>query len=350
MYESNIYLQPPGEQSPDLISDIQAGLNVNLPLVPERGKDIVATALYRADVIAFWKNTQRTRVDHNLVGFFNSKFMKWFNANVKEHYRRTADPPNSELTALERRFRNDLSGNLAYIGEHLSVELNYEMIVDSYDELKNLSRTNDIFTGALFWRWSPKTFMFLEYDFGLITYVNNTTNSNSSSHQPRIGISGDLWLRSYGTAKIGYRDVHYNESFKADYSGLAIYADFRWDITARDRLHMYVSKTSEESSYSINSYFSSNVIGGKFGHQFTERLALNAGGFIRYNGYPEETFEDGEFAKREDWIWGCEVGLKYEIREWVICSFMYDYKQRDSVFPGFNYIDHKVWGQLALTF
>jgi hypothetical protein len=350
IYDTNIYLAPASERGADNITDLKLGLNINLPLVPEREKDIIASVMYRLDYLAYWKNTGRSRMDHNLNSYFNSKLFELFNFSVRQHFKRTADPPNTERTALEKRNRNAIGSALTYLGHKMSVEGNYQFVRDAFDNFKNLSKSYHILTGSFFWKYLPKTFMFLEYDYCFIDYDNNTTNSNSNSNQIRLGISGDLWLRSFGVAKIGYRNVHYNEKEKKNYQGLALHVDIRWDITQRTRTHVFVTFTSEESTYSINSYFASNLIGLLVSHQLTERLGLNCRGDYIYNKYPAITQEDGKNAKRKDVIWRLKAGLKYEIREWVFSEIQYEFAKRNSVFNNFDYLDNKIWGSIAFTF
>ena len=350
MYDSNIFLQPKGQAVNDLISNVQAGLNIDFPLVPTRGKDIYLQGLYRADLVAFWRNTNRTRVDHNFAGAFNSKFMKYFNLYVKETFRRTADPPNSERTQLYRRIRNVLTGSLATVGKDVTGEVNYDFIRDKYDSLANLSKYTQIATAGLFWRTWPKVFLFLEYDYSWISYDNNLTNSNSTSNQGRIGVDGLILNKLQGMLKMGYRYQNYREKSKKDFSGFVISGKLRYDFSPRTRAHLVVQRSPEESSYSINSYYTTNFLALLISHALTERLNLNVDPFIRYNGYSMDTTSGTKTEKRQDWFYGGMIGLKYEIREWVFASIQYEIKDRDSNFSEFCYLDQKAWGIIGFEF
>ena len=197
-------------------------------------------------------------------------------------------------------------------------------------------------TGTWFYRIFPKTSLLAQYNIGISTYDNNETNSDSIYHQFRLGMEGDLWSKITGTVKAGYRYVTYDESDKNDFSDFVLYINGKYDVTERTKMNLYIEKTSQESTYSTNSYFESNKIGTKLDHQLLDRLWFNAGSFFQINKYPTETTEGTDTAKRKDTLWGSNTGLKYEIKEWVSINVDYEFKQRDSKFDTFDYNDHKI--------
>ncbi len=349
-YDTNIYLEPEGEENDDFISDVALGMGAEMPLIPEREKDFMIKASYQADIIMFWDQDQRNRVDHTVRALLDCAFANDFRLRVKEHFKKTADPPNSERTSLDKRYRNTLDSALAYTREKITLEAGYMMTRDGYNDLTNLNKTDDMLTTTCFYQIFPKTSILAEYNFGVIAYDNNETNSDSKYHQGRLGLVGDLWPKITGTLKTGYRYVTYDESDKDDFSGFTVFANIKYDLTQRTEMNLYAQRTSRESSYSTNSYFESNKIGAKLNHQLLERLWFNAGGFFQHNRYPTETTENSVTAKRKDALWGLNAGLKYEIKEWLFINTDYEFKQRDSKFDTFDYNDHKILAEVSIRY
>ncbi len=349
-YDSNIYLEPKGDKNDDFITDITLGIKGQMPLIPEREDDFTIQASYQVDIIEFWRHNQNDRVDHTAKGLLDFKFTNDFQLKIENNFKRTADPPNSERTALDKRFRNILDMTLTYDREKIKLEGGYTTILDDYDNTNNLDKTDNKFTSAAFYQISSKISLLAEYNFGTINYDSNQTNSDSKYHQLRLGTVGELSSKLKGTVKAGYRYVGYDESGKKDFSSFTLFGSIKYDVTERTEINLFAERTSEESSYSVNSYYETNKIGVKLDHQIAERLWLKGKGSFQYNRYPAETIEGSKTAKRKDTLWGLGTGLKYEVKEWLVIDADYEFKQRASNFAAYDYDDHKITAGVSILF
>jgi hypothetical protein len=340
-YDSNIFLEPKNEENDDYITDIILGIETKMPLIPQREDDFILKTSYQADIFEYYDEKKQDRVDHTVRGTLDFKFTSDFRLRLKDSYKKTADPPDSEKVSLEKRYRNIFDAILSYEREKIKLEGGYRLSRDDYKELNTLDKDDTMFTGIIFYRIFPKTSILAEYNYGLIEYDTDQTNSDSNYYQIRAGVTGDLLPKLTGTVKAGYRRVDYDQSGKNDFSGFTLFGDTRYTVTERTLINLSVERTSEESSYSTNSHFTSTEIGIKVNHQFLERLGLNSGAFYRWNRYPDETTEDSKTEKRKDKIGGVNIGAKYEIKEWLFVTADYEYKRRTSNFPIFEYRDHK---------
>jgi len=349
-YDSNIYLEPKNEENDDFISDITLGMKAQMPLIPQREEDFMLHVSYQADIIEFWRHTLNDRIDHTVEGELDFTFANDFRLEIEESFKKTADPPNSERTSLDKRFRNTLDTILTYDREKIRFKGSYMMLRDDYDGLNNLDKTDHMFTGSSFYQIFPKISLLAEYNFGMITYDSNETNSDSKYHQMRLGVEGDLWSKVTGTVKAGYRYVRYDERDKSDFSSFTLFGNIKYNATERTEINIYAERTSQESSYSTNSYFEVNNIGIKLDHQLLERLWFNGESFFQYNLYPTETTEGSKTDKREDLLWGLGAGTKYEVKEWWFINADYEFKQRNSNFVAYDYYDHKISAKVSVMF
>lgn len=349
-YDDNIFLEPDGQEDDDWITTATLGLRMYMPLVPVREKDFIFEGGYHADIIRFWDYTHQNRVDHTAHGLADFKFTNDFTLLIKERFRKTADPATSELTALQKRWRNTAGAVAGYKREKIAVDLGYENIRDKYLDLVNLDKWQNIITPTFYYQLFPKTSVFGEYNYGIIDYDEHTTNSNSHYHQFRIGLKGEYFPKITGIVKAGYEHRIYDESIKSDFSGFTMYGNVIYRFKERSTLDIYGERRPVESTYSTNSYFAANTIGFKFDHQLLERLFLIGGAYYKHNKYPDETTEGSKTAKRRDSILDGKLGLRYEIRDWIHVEGSYEYKQRDSKFSNFEYKDNKVLGKVSVVF
>lgn len=349
-YESNIFLEPAGEEDEDFITNLTIGVQARMPVIPQREEDFILQASYYMSVIEFWDHDEPSRVDHLANGLLDFKFANDLRLKIGDDFLMTADPPNSERTTLDKRYRNIFNSSLSYDREKIMVQGGYRLTRDDYNDIDSLDKTDNMFTAAFFYQIYPKTSVFTEYNYGTILYDTNLTNSDSEYNQIRIGVTGNLRSKLTGTVKAGYRDVAYEESGKNDFSSLTLFGDINYAVKERTGINLYALRTSLESSYSTNSYFETNKIGFKIDHQFSERLWFDGGSFIQWNRYPAETTEGTETQKRRDTLWDFDAVAKYEIREWWFINGGYEFNLRESNFSVLDYDDHKISAQMTVAF
>ncbi|MFC1576071.1 outer membrane beta-barrel protein [Candidatus Omnitrophota bacterium] len=352
-YDSNIYLEPDnGDSKPngDMISDIKLGTGAMMPLVPEREEDFMLKGYYYADILMFWKNSGRNRVDHHAMGDLELNFANDVKFRLNDTFVKTADPPNSERTSLDKRIRNVLDGALSYNREKITGEVAYSLARDNYMTIANLRKNDHMMTLTGWYQMFPKTSILGEYNYGIIDYDENTSNSNSYYHQGRVGVEGQILPKVTGIAKFGAEYRHYYFRQRKDYLGFTMDVKLKYDATERTQISLGASKRPVESTYQINSFYDATRLQLDLKHQLLKRLQLGGTSFFQYDQYPERTAERDEMAFRRDTLWGLEGGLDYEIREWCHVGTAYKFKQRHSRFREYDYNDHQVLCNVTLTY
>ena len=349
-YDDNIFLEPKDQEDDDWITTTTLGLDLNMPIIPGREEDFTFKAKYAASFLKFWDYTKQDRVDHNISALADFKFSNDFTFKIEDNFQKTADSPNNELTALEKRFCNIAQTVFGYMREKIGFDFGYKNIRDDYNNLNDLDRYEHVFTTTGYYQLFPKTSIFGEYNFGKIIYDNNNTNSDSKYHQYRLGIKGQIAPKLSGLAKAGYKETDYKNTGKKNFKSFTTFANVTYDLKDRTTLNIFAERSSEESTYSSNSYFEYNKIGLKIDHELLEKLFLVSGGYYQLNKYPDETTEDSTTAKRKDKLWDGSIGIRYEMKEWLFLETDYEYKQRDSKFATFDYKDNRFSTKVSLIF
>ena len=349
-YDTNVFLESKSDEHRDSITDISLGIEAEMPLVPAREKDFNLSASYQANIIEYWKQDQCDRVDHLLKGSLNCSFANDIKLSINENYKKTADPPNSEITSLDKRSKNTFNPVISYVREKIRVEGGYKTIRDSYKELEKLSKVDRVLTAKCFYQIFPKTSVLVEYDLGRIKYDNNTASSNSKYHNVNIGLVGKFWPKTTGNLKLGYKSSDYDENDDNDFSGFTVFANMEYDATVRTKATLYAQRSNQESTYTSNNFFVLNKIGVDVSHKLKERLMLDAGCFLQSNRYPIKTTESSVYAKRRDSLWGVDAGLAYEVKSWLSLNADYKFKKRSSEFATFDYKDHKILAELSIKY
>jgi len=349
-YDDNIFLESEDHENHDWITTTTLGLDLNMPIIPGREEDFTFKAKYAASFLKFWDYTKQDRVDHNISALADFKFSNDFTFKIEDNFQKTAEPPTSELTALERRFRNTVQVVLGYMREKIGFDFGYKNIRDDYNNLNDLDKHEHVFTTTGYYQLFPKTSIFGEYNFGEVIYDKNNTNSDSKYHQYRLGVKGQIAPKLTGLVKIGYKKTDYKDSSKNNFEGFTAFVNVTYDLKERTALNAYLERGSEESTYSTNSYFEYAKGGLKLDHELLDRLFLVGGGYYQINKYPDQTTEGSVTARRRDKVYDGTVGLRYEIKDWVFLETDYEYKQRDSKFATFDYKDNRFSTKVSITF
>lgn len=349
-YDDNIFLEPKNQEDDDWITTTILGFGLKMPLVPGREEDFILKLKYDADFIKFWDNTKQDRFDHNILAIADLKFANDFTLKIRDQFQKTADPPNSETTSLEKRFRNSSQAVLGYMREKIGFDFGYENTRDDYNNLNDLDRYEHVFTTTGYYQLFPKTSILGEYNFGKIIYDNNNTNSDSEYQQYRLGIKGQIAPKLTGLVKAGYKKTDYKDSSKKDFTGFTTFVNVTYDLKERTTLNVYAERGSEESTYSTNNYFEYDKGGLKLDHELLERFFLVGGGYYQLNKYPDQTTEGSVTARRKDKVWDGTVGVRYEIKEWVNMEANYEFKKRDSKFSTYDYKDNRYTVKINFMF
>ena len=349
-YDDNIFLEPKGSEDGDLITIATLGFDVKKPLVVGREDDFMLEGGYRAEVVNFWDSTESSRVDHMAHVLTDLNFANDFGLKISEQYEKTADPPNSERTALQKRYRNLIRVLLSYEGKETGFDVGYENVRDGYNNLTNLDRYESIVSMTGSYQIFPKTSIFGEFDYGLIDYDIQTTNSDSSYRQWMAGLRGEIAPKLTGTVKTGYRSSDYEQRSKSDFQGLTFYGDLLYDIQERTQLLFTFQGGPVESSYGSNSFYKNNTVGFILSHELRPKLSMEFEASYEHNKYPDATTEGTITSKRKDHIYKAGLDFTYEMKDGIQIAVGYEYKQRASGFSNYDYKDNRVRTKVSFLF
>jgi len=304
---------------------------------------------YHADLIKYWDHTKESTTDHTASVLMDLNSPTGFGLKLTDLYKATSTPANSEMTEREARVRNTGTLNINYGMDRLTVGLGYSNILDHYDTLDYLDKTQDIFTLTTGYRFLPQTSFLLEYNYGRINYDKNI-NSDADYRQVRVGLKGNLTPKLTGLVKLGYQWRDYDQPGKKDFNGRAILVNLIENISSRTQLKLSGDWSVNESSYWPNNYYRLSKMGLKLKQELGYKWSLDLGGSYQLNKYPDETTELGQTAKRKDNIWTGEVGLTYQIQKWLTTGISYRYKERSSNLDVFDYGDNQLSFKVSAVF
>ncbi|MBD3271049.1 MAG: outer membrane beta-barrel protein, partial [Elusimicrobia bacterium] len=327
------------------------GLELKKPVMPGRG--INFKAKYWADFIQHHRYDNQDRTDHTVNALLDGLFAQHIVLRINENYKKTADPPNDELTDLEKRLRNNTKTALGLKTRKLGLEVEYQYVRDNYDTLNTLDKDENVVAPTLLFYISPKTSLFAEYKIGQIEYDVNTTNNDSEYIQVNGGLRGRLAPKLVGIIKGGYKETDYEDTrtvTERDFKGGTVYGNVIYDIKENSTLAVYGEREVVESTFQTNNYYVSKKIGAQLDFKLLQRIFVFGGGRTGSNDYPENITVGSVTDKRSDDISEANAGLRYMIGKSIVLQGSYDYRKKDSNFNAYDYKNNIYSGKISLLF
>ena len=343
--ETNIYLAN-SDRKFDAITILSPSVGFELPL---RENKIAAD--YQADVYLYGKYDTENHVDHHIraIGELNATDYKFV---VNDIYNVMTSRAANENSLRIRQYINDLRFGASAQFELLGVEVGYTNKLEAYgsedimvDQLtyEDKDRFNNIIDATVSYRCMPKTLLLLENDIGFIHYYNSSQPPDSYFDETLIGIRGEWFHRSNVNFRAGFRYQSYDTSdvfSDKPFVGPVLRGGFDYRPTDRDTVLINAERANYESTYSTMNYYTANMIGASYRHDFTDKISSSIFGSYQLHMYPSETTENGVTAKRYDNLYWAGASVRYDIRKWFSVEAKYQYTQKVSRFDAFNYYDN----------
>jgi len=345
-FDTNIYLERQDEKF-DAITLVAPSVGFELEMADHR-----LEADYTAGFYMFADHNSENHIDHQARALAELNFTD-FTVTFEDIYRNYSHRAGSEDTNRVKHMDNDLRAGVSAEFDQLTYDVGFTFGINDFlsDDVLYLNMTYDhkdrneyTFDFLMKYRFLPKTSLVVDGYFGWIDYDSNLS-SDSTWAQAYVGLEGNLKKNLKVDASVGLRYSDYKPadlSTYKDYLGVVAKGGVLYFITLRDLLNFNIERSIYESIYNDMNYYVVNLAGLHYSHAFNDKMHFTVFGKYQYNTYPSATMQDGVIAKRYDHIFGGGCMFRYDIQKWLAVETRYEYKQRDSRFAVFDYIDHVV--------
>jgi len=242
--------------------------------------------------------------------------------NFKHNFERGYDLSSSlrvDIPGLSEYLYNGTDLSWEYSFNRLGLELGYSRRSQLY--YKNFKARNTyidnmaVLTG--FFKISPKTRIFAEYNYGRMEYDKAPTDKDNYDYNNFwIGARGNLTRKLTGLVKFGFQNHQYD---KENRNSAAVQTDLSYKLSPKDILLLNIGYGERDTGYvdeGNDKYFQAKL---GIGHAFTSRLSLYGAA-----SYVKDDYDSG----RHDDTYHCSLKLDYAFREWMKIGLGYDYRYR----------------------
>ncbi len=182
--------------------------------------------------------------------------------------------------------------------------------------------------GSVFYNFSPQTAIFLNSSNRDIDYDSDALGRDSDETELSVGVRWEPTYITTVNVSAGNLEKDFDDSTIEGFDGSTYLGSIDWSPRDATRIHVYVSRRTEESPELDSNFFTSDVIGIGLSQDIGRRFTLTA-----YTNSTEDEFDDG----RNDDISDHGIGLSYGFNRWLSIGVRYSSLDRDSNFEAASF-------------
>ncbi|HEY3699402.1 MAG TPA: outer membrane beta-barrel protein [Spongiibacteraceae bacterium] len=221
------------------------------------------------------------------------------------------------------------------------VRLTTDYLGHSYDNHRDRTRyfdRDEIGYGAAFlWRVFPSTALAIEGRERHIEYDQQRPGSpvlDSREHSALIGAEWEATGTTSGTLRVGHKTKNFQSSERTDGSNLVWEVSAKWSPRSYSRFELTLDRSPNETNGS-GDFIDTRNYGLKWTHDWLKRVSTQLA-----LTYSDQSYQS---APRDEKTKGVQVGLKYEMRHWLIWHLDASWRNRDSQIAVLDFERNRYW-------
>ncbi len=344
IFSDNIYYTPTDEKR-DSILETSPGVKMQLPIRMHRFE-----AEYWAVDRRYHQYTGDDTTDEHAKGLLDLKFGSRLSLTASGVFDKGHDPRSSSGSGFIEVFRSNAGyGSATYqLTGRSKVQVEYTQTKWNYMNSDFRDRDEGLTSGYFYYRFLPKTSVFLEYDHKAVDYTDPTSGLNNTENSALVGIQWEITAKSRGTIKAGWMSKDYKDPAGKDFSGP------RWSLNIDH-------KFSDESSVVLSgqrqvneanavgvAYYTTTGLYGEFSFRFLSKTA-----FLLRGSYSKDVYSNAvppATVAREDTYTLAGAGLKYFMKDWIDIGADYNKRDRNSNFDVNDYKENQYVLSVNMSF
>ena len=367
MYSDNIFATHSNTKS-DFISTIAPGVWLAFPanrekllsidtkttspgglqlsrIKPEATRRYQSYFLYSPEFLLYSDNSSLDHINHRAEGLFQYNLNSGLSFDIIDLFHDREDIAGNGIRDTLYRYQDNLadliatyaapSGKFKFELEYSNYDIDYEDLAVSYR-----NRNDNSFGASAFYKFWPKTSLFVEYNFSDIDF-DGGTSTDSTEDRYYAGATWDMTAKTRGTLKLGYIEKDFDSPAIEDQEGLSVELQTQHNLTPKRGLQINGFRKFSESDFGSASTFLSTGIDVALLQRFTEK----------WSGTFDVSFENNDYKgfDRTDDLFGIGPTLRFEPRKWLIFDLGYNYYLNDSNITTYDYEANQIYFRATLS-
>lgn len=284
---------------------------------------------------------------------------------INELYTRAEDPfggaDQYNIGRITKRWTNDVKTKLGYaITSNFRSILYYNNFKQQYQDIQDYTQdyTDNEYGIGMETRFLPKTWGFLRYHYGQRKYntlgLGQTTDENNSDlkwNKVSTGLTWDQDAKLSGELNVGYQWLTYDHELtdtgirRESKNSWVAATSINFKATETTTLAMTIGRAVRNTASDTNEQFIDTGIGFTLQQKMLAKFSLYAGINFSKNEYNLPVGNE-----RSDNNYMGNIGLEYNIREWLGVGVGYNYNRKDSNIGANEFVDNQFMASVKVVY
>lgn len=312
---------------------------------PEATRRYQSYFLYSPEFLLYSDHSSLDHVNHRAEGLFQYNLNSGLSFDIIDLFHDREDIAGNGIRDTLYRYQDNLldliatyaapSGKFKFELDYSNYDIDYEDLAASYR-----NRNDNSFGISAFYKFWPKTSLFVEYNFSDIDF-DGGTSMDSTEDRYYAGATWDMTAKTRGTLKLGYIQKDFDAPALEDQEGFSVELQTQHNLSPKRGLQINGFRKFNESDFGNASTFLSTGIDIALSQRFTEK----------WSGTFDVSFENNDYKgfDRTDDLFGLGPALRFEPRKWLIFDLGYHYYMNDSNITAYDYEANQVYFRATLS-
>jgi polysaccharide biosynthesis protein VpsM len=315
---------------------------------PDTFKRYQAYLSYVADIELHSRDpNELNSVGHTVEGLLQYNFRGGLSLELLDQFEYAHDDFGTGVSPDEvDKYKTNLLSFIATyrLNERFNLRAGYANYIVRYDDddLGFRDRYDNTFSGYIFYKFKPKTSLFVEYEFINIQYKNDTALNSKEFHYLG-GLQWDMTAKSSGTIKAGYGFKDFNEPDAEDSKDFIMELQLSHRFTPKTSMTLFASRTTNETNIATTDYILSTTIGVGYAQMLTSKLTADIQLAYTNDIYRHDLTYNNETDQLNDKYYTAAFSLRHKVKRWLEASVGYLFSKRDSNFSDFDYTTNSIF-------
>ena len=313
---------------------------------PEATRRYQTYFLYSPSFVLYADNSNHDHINHRAEALFQYNFNSGISFDVIDIFNDREEIAGNGIANTLFRYQDNLldlitsydspSGKLKLQFTYANYNLDYDEASEAFRD-----RNDNTFTVSGFYRFWPKTSLFLEYNYSDINFDDAGSIFDSIEHRYFGGVNWEITARTRGRIKLGYTDKDFDNDTVSDQDEFSVEIQTQMNLNPKRSLQVNGYRKFHESDFGGASSFMSTGLNVSLLQRFTEKWSGTLNVFYEQNDYNQIT--------RDDDLYGFGPAVRFEAKKWLIFDLGYYYYNNDSNVSFFEYETHQIFLRATLS-
>lgn len=282
--------------------------------------------LYSPEFTLYNDHSSKDHISHKAEALFQYNLNSGLSFDLIDLFHDREEIAGNGLTDTLYRHQDNLVNFIttyAAPSGKLKLEFAYSNYDLSYkdDAVTYRDRNDNSFGASVFYKFWPKTSLFLEYNYADIKYDTQSINDNVENRYFG-GVTWEMTAKTKGTLKLGYTQKDFDNSTVSDPDGFSLELQAEHNLTAKSALKVNAYRKFNESDTANASSFLTTGIDVGLLQRFTEK----------WSGTFKVFYETNEYngMNRDDDYYGVSPAIRFKPKTWLFFDLGYYFYKNES--------------------